>query len=184
MIKTDKPRTKIDLQFLISVPAVMAVDSGFPSGLVDQTVVRDLNGLPYIPASTLKGRVRDMAESLARNFGQKICNGPHPSFMCPAIDRQENPCIICTTFGAAGISSVSGQTGLIWRDAQVCDENKKKSSQAGKQNLRILIPMTFFTRALWFNFHARAVWRWLSIFLPDKTPWKICIFMVAYADGC
>lgn len=122
-----EPRTKIDLQFVITLPATMAIGSGFPSGQIDRTVVHDLNGLPYIPASTLKGRVRDLAERLAKTLGHNdICNGPHPDFMCPARGQQNNPCLICRTFGTTGFSSVSGQTGLIWRDAQACDEHLKE----------------------------------------------------------
>jgi CRISPR-associated protein Csm3 len=123
------PRTKIDLQFLISMSGTMAIGSGFPRGQVDRSVVQGLNGLPYIPASTLKGRVRDMAERLLKTLGHaKICNGPLPDFMCPANGRAETPCLICKTFGTTGLSSVSGQTGLIWRDAPACDENEKELS--------------------------------------------------------
>lgn len=125
MNRTIAPRTKIDLQFTITLPGTMAIGSGFPSGQIDRTVVQDLNGLPYIPASTLKGRVRDMAERLAVTLGHDdICNGPHPDFMCPARGRQNKPCLICRTFGAIGRSSLSGETGLIWRDAQACDEQQ------------------------------------------------------------
>ena len=127
MNKTVEPRTKIDLQFVVSIPATMAIGSGFPSGQIDRTVLKDLNGLPYIPASTLKGRARDMAEGLAKTLGHyDVCNGPHPDFMCPAHGRQDDPCLICRTFGTTGFSSVSGQTGLIWRDAQACDELEKE----------------------------------------------------------
>jgi len=124
MNKAVEPRVKIDLQFIITLPATMTIGSGFPSGQIDRTVMQDLNGLPYIPASTLKGRVRDMAERLAKTLGHnEICQSPNPDFTCPALDRQEMPCLICRTFGATGFSSVSGQTGLIWRDAQACDDH-------------------------------------------------------------
>lgn len=129
MNKDVSPRTKIDLQFLITLSGTMTIGAGFPRGQIDRTVVQGLNGLPYIPASTLKGRVRDMAERLLKTLGhEKICNGPLPDFMCPANGPAAPPCLICTTFGTTGLSSVSGQTGLIWRDAQVCDEQEKELS--------------------------------------------------------
>jgi CRISPR/Cas system CSM-associated protein Csm3 (group 7 of RAMP superfamily) len=105
----------------------MAIGSGFPRGQVDRSVVQRLNGLPYIPASTLKGRVRDMAERLLQTFGHKdICNGPLPDFMCPA--NAKEPCLICRTFGTTGLSSMSGHTGLIWRDAPACENDEKELS--------------------------------------------------------
>ena len=127
MNKNVAPRTKIDLQFLITMSGPLAIGAGFPRGQIDRTVVQSLNGLPYIPASTLKGRVRDLAERLLKTLGHhKICNGPLPDFMCPANGRANDLCLICKTFGTTGLSSVSGQTGLIWRDAPAYDDKHKK----------------------------------------------------------
>ena len=114
-------RERIDLQFLLHFSGTLSIQSGFPRGTVDRTVMRGLDGMPYIPASTLKGRVRDMAERVAPTLGYtNICRAPNPKFMCPerfGIDGEH--CIVCRTFGAPGVSSRSGGTGLIWRDARL-----------------------------------------------------------------
>ncbi len=113
-------RTRLDLQFRIVFSGAMAINSGFSRGTIDRTIVRGLDGLPYLPASTLKGRVRDMAERLAVILGHEICQAPNPDTTCPAFYGAEGECcIICRTFGAPGVSSKSGQTGLIWRDAKL-----------------------------------------------------------------
>lgn len=119
-----KSRKRIDLQFKLRFDGAFAIQSGFPRGTIDRTVMRGLNGMPYIPASTLKGRVRDMAERVAPTLGYKnICRAPNPQFMCPELHGIDGEhCIVCRTFGAPGISARSGATGLIWRDAKLCDE--------------------------------------------------------------
>ncbi|MCK6622774.1 MAG: hypothetical protein HUU32_16910 [Calditrichaceae bacterium] len=114
-------RTKIDFPFFIVLDGAMAVGSGFSRGQIQRTVVRGLDSLPYIPASTLKGRARDAAARLARTLGIYVCPGPNPKQMCGAKGSLEDACLLCRTFGSPGVSSASGQTGLIWRDARICD---------------------------------------------------------------
>lgn len=115
----DAMRAKIDLQFILTLEGAMAIGSGFRRGQIQRTVLRDLADLPFIPASTLKGRVRDAAERLARSQGQEICGGPNPNLMCGAKNLLEELCLICRTFGSPGVSSLSGHTGLVWRDANL-----------------------------------------------------------------
>lgn len=112
-------RTKIDFSFSIVLNGPVAIGSGFSRGQIQRTVVRGLDGLPYIPASTLKGRARDAAARLARTFGIYLCPGPNPKQMCGANGSIEDACLLCRTFGSPGVSSASGQTGLIWRDAKL-----------------------------------------------------------------
>ncbi|RMG65494.1 MAG: hypothetical protein D6715_08515, partial [Calditrichaeota bacterium] len=83
-------RMKIDLTFQVVLRTPAAVGSGFRRGQIQRTVVRGLDGLPYIPASTLKGRCRDVAVRLANTFGLRTCDDPDPETMCwsEAIDDQ------------------------------------------------------------------------------------------------
>lgn len=111
-------RTKIDLQFPIVLDGPLAIWSGFRRGQIQRTVMRGTHGLPFIPASTLKGRVRDVAERLAQTLDHEICGTPNPKRMC----GNGKLCLICRTFGSPGISALSGHTGLIWRDAKLIDE--------------------------------------------------------------
>ena len=123
-LETVAPRLRIDITYLVKMIGGLAVYSGFSRGIVDRTVVRGLDGLPYLPASTLKGRARDMAEKLAKVWGIHVCESPDPKTMCPAKHvAADEYCLVCRTFGMPGRSSVSGNTGLIWRDAHLVDED-------------------------------------------------------------
>lgn len=68
------------------------------AGLVDRTVVREANGLPYIPGSSVKGRLRFFAERLLRSGavqgGYRIHAEGHP--ICKVVDKA---CTICRLFG-------------------------------------------------------------------------------------
>jgi CRISPR/Cas system CSM-associated protein Csm3 (group 7 of RAMP superfamily) len=96
---------------LIEVDGPMAVNTGFRRGLVHRTVERDAEGFAYIPASSLKGRIRRACEQLARQARLRVCNAPRPNGMC-SVHRQ--PCLVCRVFGTPGKDS-----GLHWRDAQL-----------------------------------------------------------------
>ncbi len=121
-IEQIEPRVRIDITYLMKMSGSVAVYSGFPRGIIDRTVVRALDGLPYLPASTLKGRVRDMAERLAQSLEIPVCQAPNPETMCPENPVQSSGlCLVCRTFGTPGRSSRSGQTGIIWRDAHLAD---------------------------------------------------------------
>lgn len=68
---------------------------GATSGFVDNFLLRDSSGRPYIPGSTLKGRLRYNAALLSGMVGEKEC-----SFM-----RQQNrmcTCLVCQLFGNEG----------------------------------------------------------------------------------
>jgi CRISPR/Cas system CSM-associated protein Csm3 (group 7 of RAMP superfamily) len=126
-------RTKIDLHFKIILNGAIAVGSGFRRGQIQRTVARGLDGLPYLPASTLKGRVRDAAERLAQNLGHDICKGPNPHHMCGATRPAAQFCLICRAFGSPGVSAMSGQTGLLWRDAKLCDSQGQPIGDVNRQ---------------------------------------------------
>jgi len=49
-----------------------------------------------IPATTLKGALRDRAEMLLRTWGQDVCSGPTPNTMCSEPDQL---CPVCQVFG-------------------------------------------------------------------------------------
>src|SRR5215831_16622769 len=55
------------------------------AGLVDRTMVREADGLPYIPGSSVKGRLRFFADRLLKSGtlpnGYRI-HAPHPRLQC------------------------------------------------------------------------------------------------------
>jgi CRISPR/Cas system CSM-associated protein Csm3 (group 7 of RAMP superfamily) len=100
---------------LIEVDGPLAVNTGFRRGLIHRTVERDAEGLAYIPASSLKGRVRRACEQVARQVGLHVCHAPRPGGMCSAHTQQ--PCLVCRVFGSPGRGS-----GVHWRDGRLVQD--------------------------------------------------------------
>lgn len=132
MDENDLRRTKIDLTFEISFSGASAIGAGVPRGNIQRTILRSLDGLPYLPGSSIKGRVREFAERLAGTLGHdNICGSPNPETMCGNTKAFDRRCIVCRTFGTPGASSNSGETGLIWRDAPLIERLRPEASGAG-----------------------------------------------------
>jgi CRISPR/Cas system CSM-associated protein Csm3 (group 7 of RAMP superfamily) len=102
---------------LIEVDGPLAVNTGFRRGLIHRTVERDAEGLAYIPASSLKGRVRRACEQIARQVGLYVCRAPRPNGMCSA---HKQPCLVCRVFGSPGRGN-----GLHWQDARLVRNYQK-----------------------------------------------------------
>lgn len=62
---------------------------------VDKTLARDSEGRWVIPATTVKGFLRERAEILLRTWGHRVCIGPEPGKMC----NSQTLCLICQVFG-------------------------------------------------------------------------------------
>ncbi len=74
------------------------------AGLVDRTVVRDSKGVPYIPGSTVKGRLRFFAERLLRTTTVP------PEYRIHELDQPtckdiQTACTFCRIFGSPAIPS-------------------------------------------------------------------------------
>lgn len=109
----------VDIPFLIRFEQSLHVGTGKGDGLVDRTVRRTAEGQPYVPASALKGALRQTAERLVRHLdaaasfdgmapdqhlgyrrrGDKAvphwCEAPRAETMC----KSASPCILCRIFG-------------------------------------------------------------------------------------
>lgn len=87
---------------------------GRPRPLVDRCVAVDEHGVPYLPASSVRGRVRAHLERLLRARGLPVCAPPRPERMCPHArleGTEDGYCLACRLFGSP------------WRDAAVvCDD--------------------------------------------------------------
>ena len=85
-------------------------------GGVDNCVIRDLNSnLPYIPGSSLKGKVRSLLEKF---LGKVSENGEVHS--CEKIEDAEK-CEICRAFG-----STIGEGRVIFRDFSLTENSEEK----------------------------------------------------------
>ncbi|MGB9872245.1 MAG: RAMP superfamily CRISPR-associated protein [Anaerolineae bacterium] len=62
---------------------------------VDKTLARNAEGQWVIPATTVKGFLREKAEVLLRTWGHPVCIGPEPANMCDG----QVPCLVCQVFG-------------------------------------------------------------------------------------
>lgn len=82
-------------------------------GTMDSPVIRDaLTKLPYIPGSSLKGKLRSMAEGITDDGNPHGCEDPK--------------CMICTVFGAHGNKRRSyGPTRILVRDAPLTENSRK-----------------------------------------------------------
>lgn len=67
---------------------------------VDRPFRRDREGWPFIPASSLKGRLRHECERLARALGVEVCGGPNPRDMRLRLEEDQTLCPICRIFGS------------------------------------------------------------------------------------
>ncbi len=85
-------------------------------GGMDNPVIRDAWGYPYIPGSSLKGKMRSMLEwrtGKGTNGDPCRCAGPE--------------CVVCRLFGvAASESHTLGPTRLVVRDAVLTDESRTR----------------------------------------------------------
>ncbi|MBS7623323.1 CRISPR-associated RAMP protein [Candidatus Bathyarchaeota archaeon] len=82
---------------------------------VDMPILKDTQGQPYIPGSSLKGKVRSEAERIARKEGETVCTPPDTKNMC-GTEAPNNLCICCRIFGTAG-NTISVASKVRFRDA-------------------------------------------------------------------
>lgn len=110
-------------------------ESGIEIGGVDKTVIRDpLTNRPYIPGSSLRGKMRSLLEKykgLPQN--QRIGQGFIHS--CGAENNKHSDtylnCDVCTTFGVPGEREFATPTRLIVRDVFMDEESAKALENAG-----------------------------------------------------
>jgi CRISPR-associated protein Csm3 len=94
------------------------VGSGKPEieiGEVDMPILRDTRDQPYIPGSSIKGKIRAEAERIARKENMEVCSPPNVKNMCGTIKANRNIedyCICCRIFGTAGEVSVASKVSL------------------------------------------------------------------------
>lgn len=89
---------EVDIRLNVMLETPVNVGSGaMADALSDKPTLRDARGLPIIPGSTLKGKVRHVCEQIAHRLweDEDICHAPYPDQMC-----REEPCRICRIFGS------------------------------------------------------------------------------------
>jgi CRISPR-associated protein Csm3 len=112
-------------------------DTGIEIGGVDKTVIRDpITNRPYVPGSSLKGKVRSLLEKyggLEQN--QRIGQGYIHS--CEDLGRYAK-CDVCQVFGVPGERDFATPTRLVVRDVPL----SKRSVEVLEEQARTDLPYT------------------------------------------
>ncbi len=97
----------LEIALRLCFPGSLFIGGGMPCYGMDKALVRAADGNLVIPASTVKGRLRDHCERVLRSLEQPICHPPNPAITCPHFwwDKDqarsyEEPCAICVLFGS------------------------------------------------------------------------------------
>ncbi|MCS7222134.1 MAG: type III-A CRISPR-associated RAMP protein Csm3 [Anaerolineae bacterium] len=99
-------------------------ETGIEIGGVDKVVIRDpITNRPYIPGSSLKGKMRSLLEkyrglSLNRNIGGTAIHSCDQS-------EEYQQCDICQVFGVPGEMNFATPTRLVVRDVHLTDESAR-----------------------------------------------------------
>ena len=109
---------------------------GAPS-FVDRPFRRDSKGWPFIPASSLKGRLRYECERLARALGEDVCGGPVPDEM-----HRRRTCTICEVFGSPWIAGRIYPTNLTLKSPNELGQARGRNEQAPLADIRYNVSLS------------------------------------------
>jgi CRISPR type III-A-associated RAMP protein Csm3 len=98
-------------------------------GEVELPILKDVQDQPYIPGSSIKGRVRSEAERIARTENMPHCSPPDTRNMCGTISP-DKLCICCSIFGTAG-DRISVASKVRFRDAYPTEKVPETMIRAG-----------------------------------------------------
>ena len=104
-------------------------DTAMGIGSAENPVIKDARGIPYIPGSSLKGKLRSLLEYRYKRVGDngEPCGCGNDLSVCP----------VCTIFGPhKNLGHKLGPTRIIVRDAFISDKSMKdweKSSSEGRE---------------------------------------------------
>lgn len=128
---------RIFLQFNIEAVTGLHIggsETGIEIGGVDKVVIRDpITNRPYIPGSSLKGKVRSLLEKyrglpLNRNIGGTFIH---------TCDKAGNyrDCDVCQVFGVPGEMDFATPTRLVVRDVHLTDESARTLTEQAHTDL-------------------------------------------------
>lgn len=130
----EKLEKRIIISGTLEALTPLHIGSGKPEveiGGVEMPVLTDPKDQPYIPGSSLKGRVRAETESIARKKGLEVCKPPQVDNMCGSTkDSIDKLCVCCRIFGTAG-RRISFASKVKFRDAYPLDRVKALLERTG-----------------------------------------------------
>lgn len=133
----EKLKKRSILKFEVEAITPLHIGSGkseFEPTAVDLPVIRNVESVPYIPGSSIKGKVRSEAERIAREQmpGEKVCESPYVERMCGSkVSKEEELCIICKMFGTAvgGVSRSASEEGVQEEDFQEITSRRSREKR-------------------------------------------------------
>lgn len=120
-------------------------DTGIEIGGVDKTVIRDpLTGTPYIPGSSLKGKMRSLIEKyhecpqnqrIGNGYihscgGEYSANDYKKAEILKKVKEEYATCEVCQTFGLPGERPFATPTRLVVRDIHLSDTSAEELTSA------------------------------------------------------
>jgi len=106
--------------------------AGLEIGGLDKEVIRNpLTQRPYIPGSSLRGKMRSQTEKV-KGLAQNNRIGQVTIHTCKEESeyRRDGGCPVCHVFGVPAEVEYSGPTRLLVRDAELTDESAQRLSAA------------------------------------------------------
>lgn len=120
-------------------------DTGIEIGGVNKAVIRDkLTNRPYIPGSSLKGKIRSLLEKYEnkeqnQQIGQGYIHscgaGMNPDELKTKGLKDYMDCNICQVFGVPGERTFSTPTRLVVRDTHMDKDEAKRLDASGRTDL-------------------------------------------------
>jgi CRISPR-associated RAMP protein (TIGR02581 family) len=120
---------------------------------VDNPVIKNIEGCPIIPGSSLKGVLRTEMERLLRGLGvDGVCT---PDNLCKTKRNKNKECPICLVFGGAEMAasirikdSTTKHKKTLIRDGVAIDRQNRKARKGGKYDIEVVPKGTVFTGTL------------------------------------
>lgn len=99
----EKLEKRVILKGTIKALTPLRIGTGRATVELEHPVIKDVLGTPYIPGSSLKGRIRSEFERIAKSLGKPVCEAPLVGNMCGSRTKDEEElCAACKVFGTAG----------------------------------------------------------------------------------
>ena len=119
----------VNLQIDITFHSPFIVGSGFGmAGIIDSTTVKDNDNIVFVPASTIKGKIRSEFKKVWESFGEAVCNSiiANRPEICKSDDIKD-ACAMCRIFG-----SEFYEGHLIFEDAVMDSKTRELFSKIVK----------------------------------------------------
>ena len=125
-----KLKARLILSFDLEAVTGLHIGGSYESisiGGVDKTVIRDpLTNRPYIPGSSLRGKMRSLVEKYGgKAQNQRINQGYIHSCQDDEL-KEYQTCEVCRVFGVPGERTFGTPTRLIVRDMHLSDDSAQK----------------------------------------------------------